>query len=115
VTDKEFLNTQTRLAWRRMRRSSEALRDEIERAIAPAVREHPRKSLAAGALAGLLAGRVLAPAPGDGRGRAGSRRGPISGAWSFVKGTGVYALRASLIGMLLSGGVDRHAEEPSEG
>jgi hypothetical protein len=97
-----------------MRRSSEALRDEIERAIAPAVRKHPRKSLAAGAFVGLLAGRVLAPASGDGGRRTGSRRGPISGAWSFVKGTGVYALRASIIGMLLSGGVETQTGEPSD-
>jgi len=94
MTDTEFLRTQSRHLRRRLRQSSSAFQREFEQAVGPVMREHPRTGLAAGAAAGLVLGRALAPS----RNSAASptRRGPLAGLLSFAAGTGAFLLRSTI-------------------
>jgi len=100
MTERQFLDRQSRRIRDRIRRGSIALHDEIERAVGPTVRKHPRLSLAAGASAGLLVGRILATPFGSPSAQA--SRGTISGGLKFIKETGLFALRSMIVGSLLS-------------
>ncbi len=113
MTDKEFLHTQSRLIRERLRRDSVTLEQKLERTLGPLMRRHPRKSLAAGAAAGLLVGRIIAPSPG--KPTTPARRGPLRGALAFVRDTGVFALRSTLVGAVLPRSRGAGPAEPSEG
>ena len=100
MTERQFLDRQSRRIRERIRSGSVTLHEEIERAIGPAIRRHPRLSLAAGASAGLLLGRVLrfpSRLPGPH-----AVRGVVAGSFRFIKETGVFALRSMIVGSLLS-------------
>lgn len=98
MTERQFLDRQYRRIRDRIRRDSIGLHDEIERAIGPVVREHPRLSVAAGASAGLVLGRVLGfpsrlSTPGA---------GAVAGGIRFIKETGTFVLRSMIVNSLLS-------------
>ena len=95
MTERQFLDRQSRRIRDRIRSGSIALHDEIESAIGPAVREHPRTSLVAGASAGLLVGRLLATPS-----RSGAGRGLVAGGFRFLKETGVFVLRSMIVSSL---------------
>lgn len=98
MTDREFLRSRTADLRERIRHGSRALHHELERAVGPSMREHPRSGLAAGAAIGFAAGSAI----GAARRPAGSRRrrGLLGALGSFVLGTGTFALRASLVDAL---------------
>jgi hypothetical protein len=100
MTERQFLERQSRRIRDRIRRGSASLHDEIERAVGPTIREHPRLSLAASASAGLLIGRILA-APSRRRDPR-ARPGMIAGGFRFIKETGIFALRSTLVNSLRS-------------
>jgi len=100
MTERQFLDRQSRRIRDRIRRGSVALHCEVERAVGPTIREHPRTSLAAGASAGLLIGRILAAPSRYSSRQAG--RGVIAGGFRFIKSTGIFALRSMIVGALTS-------------
>ena len=94
MTDTEFLQTQSRRLRHRIRRSSSALHQELERTIGPLMREHPRTGLAAGTAAGFVLGRTLASSRSTAA--SSTRRGPLANLLSFTAGTGAFLLRSSI-------------------
>lgn len=100
MTERQFLDRQSRRVRDRIRRASASLQAEIERAAGPAVREHPRLSLAASASVGLLLGRVMAASPPRSRSPSRPRRGLIAGALRFLGGTTMFALRSKIVSAL---------------
>ena len=99
MNDTEFLELHQRRLTRRLGRRSAAMNREVEKVVAPWMREHPRTGLATGAVAGLLLGAAVAPSSGAGTGC----RGLISGSLRFLEGTAAYALRAKLVDSLAEG------------
>jgi hypothetical protein len=107
MTERQFLDQQSRRVRERLHRGSVGLHDEIERAVGPTVREHPCLSLVAGASAGFLLGRVLwTPSRSA---VAGTGRGMLAGSFRFVKDTGIFFLRSLIVGSLLSSSTKGHA------
>jgi len=98
MTERQFLDQHAARLRERIRSGSAAIHDEIERAIGPGVREHPRMSAVAAASAGLALGLVLGRPSRSGV--AGPRRGPVTGTVRFIKDTGVFALRSYLVSSL---------------
>jgi len=99
MTDKEFLRSRSASLRQRIRHSSKTLNQELEKAVGPSMREHPRSGLAAGGAAGFAVGSAI----GAARRPAGSprKRGILAGLGSFVLGTGTFALRSTIINSLL--------------
>ena len=95
MTERDYLERRSEAVKRRLRRRAAAVGDEVERAVTPLMREHPRKGLAAGAAAGVVLGAAVAPS-----GTA-ARRGPVSGLLGFLRGSAAYALRVKLVRQLL--------------
>jgi hypothetical protein len=98
MTERQFLDQQSARLRERIRRGSVTIHDEVERVIGPGVREHPLMSAAAGASAGFLLGAAIGT-PSRAR-TAEPRRGPVAGAVRFVKDTGVFILRATIVNAL---------------
>ena len=100
MTEREFLDAQSRRIRARLRRRSTGIHDRLEDRLGPIVREHPRTALAVGASAGLLLGGLLGPALRSATSR--ERQGFLRGTADFVRGTGVYALRTTLVSSILA-------------
>ena len=91
MNDAEFLELHQRRLARRLGRRSRAINREVEKIVAPWMRENPKTGLAAGAVTGLLLGSAVTPSRTERGGR-----GWISGSLDFLKGTAAYELRARL-------------------
>jgi len=98
MNDAEFLELQQKRLTKRIGRRARAMNREVEKVVAPLMREHPRSGLAAGAVAGLLLGAAAAPSSAATGGR-----GLISGSLGFLKGTAAHALRSKLVDSLADG------------
>jgi len=97
MTEREYLDRRAERIKARLGRRSDVVNRELETAIGPVVRDHPRKSLAAAGVLGVALGAALKPVSR-------AARGSASGALGFLKGTAVYALRAKLVGSMASDG-----------
>jgi ElaB/YqjD/DUF883 family membrane-anchored ribosome-binding protein len=95
MTEREYLDRRAQRIKARLGRRSDVVNRELETAIGPVVREHPRKSLAVAGMVGVALGAALKPVSGVARGSA-------SGALGFLKNTAVYALRAKLVGSMVT-------------
>jgi hypothetical protein len=99
MTEREFLERRAERIKARLGRRSDVVNREVETAIGPVVRDHPRKSLAAAGVVGVALGAALKPASS-------AVRGSTSGVFGFLKSTAAYALRAKLAGSIISDGDD---------
>jgi hypothetical protein len=103
VTEREFLLARSNHLRRRIETSSSKARRELEQAVGPAMREHPRTGLLAGALGGV----ALGSAAGIVRQRAG-------GLLSMIAGAGIYTARTVVLRSLLEQNGNSQAESPEE-
>ena len=99
MTEDQFLEARSKAVRERLRLSSDSLGRDLERAVGPWVREHPKSGLAAGAATGFLLGAVLG-ALRPGRGRA-TNAGALAGGWSFIRRTAGVTLRSAIARQIL--------------
>ena len=100
MTEREFLDRRSERIRARVGRRSEVVNRELERAVGPVVRDHPRKSLAAGAAVGVVLGAALKPA---------SRAvgASTAGVLGFLKNSAAYALRSKLFDSMATDQTDQ--------
>lgn len=91
MNERTYLDRQQSRLNRRIRLRSSHVGRDLERAVAPVMREHPRKGLAAGAAAGALLGAALAPRPTPT-----GNNGVVRSTFGFLKGVLAYAARVKL-------------------